>query len=72
MQKKTNATQEFAQAQIESGKNHSLYQDLKDAIEKPYLVVMLKAHYGNQSKCAEALGINRATLRTKMKRHGLI
>ena len=72
MQQLEQSTQAFAQAQIDSGKTNNLYQDLKDAIEKPYLVVMLKAHYGNQSKCAEALGINRATLRTKLKRHGLI
>ena len=33
---------------------------------------MMGYAHGNQSKAAQCMGINRATLRTKLKRHNLL
>lgn len=41
-------------------------------IELPMLEVVLKSTHWNQTKTAKLLGINRGTLRKKMKRHGLL
>ena len=41
------------------------------AVERPMLeVVMFQAH-GNQTRAAQLLGVNRNTLRKKLKQHGL-
>ncbi|HEX7341402.1 MAG TPA: helix-turn-helix domain-containing protein [Rhodanobacteraceae bacterium] len=41
-------------------------------VEAPLLREVLAWHHGNQSRAAEALGINRATLRKKLAAHGLL
>ena len=41
-------------------------------VEAPLFESTLAHAGGNQSRAAEMLGINRATLRKKLKRHGLI
>jgi Fis family transcriptional regulator len=41
------------------------------AVEKPLLVFVLDHAEGNQTRAAELLGINRNTLRKKLKLHGL-
>jgi Fis family transcriptional regulator len=43
-----------------------------DEVERPLMDVMMEYTRGNQSKAAKYLGINRATLRTKLKRYDLI
>jgi len=43
-----------------------------DSIEKPLLMELLKYTRGNQLYAARILGINRNTLRTKLKKHGLL
>jgi Fis family transcriptional regulator len=40
-------------------------------VERPLLEVVLDHAGGNQSRAAEALGINRNTLRKKMQQHGI-
>ncbi len=40
-------------------------------VEKPFLSVVMQQVDGNQSKAAEILGINRNTLRKKLKQYGL-
>lgn len=50
----------------------NLYRKVVDEVERPLLEVMMKAQRGNQSKVAMCLGMNRATLRSKLKRHGLL
>lgn len=41
-------------------------------IEAPLLESVITHTNGNQSRAAAMLGINRATLRKKLKRHGLV
>lgn len=50
----------------------NLYRQIIDQVEKPLLEVMMERTHGNQSRAAICLGINRATLRSKLKRHGLM
>jgi len=48
-----------------------IYEMVVAAVEKPMLeVVMFQAH-GNQTRAAQLLGVNRNTLRKKLKQHGL-
>ena len=49
-----------------------LYQQIIDSVELPLLRVIIKHTNGNQSRAANCLGINRPTLRSKLKRHGLL
>lgn len=74
MQQLTESVREFAQSQIDGfrGKEGQFYRELIDAVEAPYLACMLSHCHGNQSECARALGINRAILRVKLRRHGLL
>ncbi len=50
----------------------NLYRQILDEVEKPLLQVIMERTHGNQSRAAICLGINRATLRSKLKRHGLM
>ncbi len=50
----------------------NIYRLIMDEVERPLLEVMLNYTNGNQYKAAQCMGINRATLRTKLKRHNLI
>jgi len=49
-----------------------LYRQIMDEVERPLLTALMKHTNGNQSRTAACLGINRATLRTKLKRHSII
>lgn len=48
-----------------------LYAVMMDQVEKPLLRITLSHVEGNQTKAAHMLGINRNTLRKKLKQHGL-
>ena len=50
----------------------NIYRLVLDEVERPLLEVMMGYAHGNQSKAAQYMGINRATLRTKLKRHNLL
>jgi len=50
---------------------NDLYELVLSQTEKPLLEVVLKQTQGNITKSAEMLGINRATLRKKLKKYGL-
>jgi Fis family transcriptional regulator len=50
----------------------NIYRLVMDEVERPLMDVMMEYTRGNQSKAAKYLGINRATLRTKLKRYDLI
>jgi Fis family transcriptional regulator len=49
-----------------------LYRQIMDEVERPLLKVLMDHTNGNQSRTAQCLGINRATLRSKLKRHSII
>lgn len=49
-----------------------LYPLFLAQLERPLLIATLKHTRGNQSKTAKMLGINRGTLRTKLKQYGLL
>lgn len=50
----------------------NVYRLIVDEVERPMLEIMMRHTHGNQSKAALYMGINRATLRTKLKRHNLL
>ncbi|TJY65231.1 Fis family transcriptional regulator [Sinimarinibacterium sp. CAU 1509] len=47
----------------------NLYDLFLDQVEPPLLLATLRYCFGNQSRAAEMLGLNRATLRKKLKQH---
>jgi Fis family transcriptional regulator, factor for inversion stimulation protein len=49
-----------------------LYNHVLQEVEKPLLLLALQRCAGNQLKAAALLGINRNTLRKKMREHGLL
>lgn len=49
-----------------------LYELILREVELPLLTVTLEQTCGNQSKCAQILGLNRGTLRKKMKTYNLM
>jgi len=59
-------------ALLENHDTTNLYRQVLDEVERPLLEAIMKHTRGNQSKAAICLGLNRATLRTKLKRHGLL
>ena len=52
-------------------KNGVLYQSILEAIEKPLIEQVLERTEGNQLKAARILGINRNTMRAKIKKLGI-
>ncbi len=49
-----------------------LYALILKEVELPLLKVVLEKTRGNQSKCAQILGLNRGTLRKKLKCYDLM
>lgn len=58
-------------ANLESNNPQQVWKQVLDIVEPVVIEAMLAYTGDNQSKAAELMGINRATLRTKMKRHNL-
>lgn len=48
-----------------------LYQLMLGEVEKPLLEKVIQHTGGNQTRASEILGINRGTLRKKLKQYGL-
>jgi Fis family transcriptional regulator len=48
-----------------------LYELVIAQVEKPLLEIVMRETRGNITKAAQVLGINRATLRTKLHKYGL-
>ncbi|HEX6929442.1 MAG TPA: DNA-binding transcriptional regulator Fis [Gammaproteobacteria bacterium] len=49
----------------------NLYMLVVNEVEEPLLRAVLEFTRGNQSRASEILGINRSTLRKKLRAHGL-
>ncbi len=58
-------------ANLNGHKPGDLYQLVIGEVEKPLLKAVLSYTNGNQSRAAEILGINRGTLRKKLKSYEL-
>jgi Fis family transcriptional regulator len=56
---------------LEGQPPHAVYDMLLACVEKPMLEYVLNHANGNQSKTAEILGLNRNTLRKKLKQHNI-
>jgi Fis family transcriptional regulator len=50
---------------------HAVYDMVLQCMEKPLLEYVMNRAGGNQSKAAEILGLNRNTLRKKLKQHNI-
>ncbi len=49
----------------------AIYEMVINTIEKPLLLYIMNKTEGNQSKAAKMLGLNRNTLRKKLKQYNL-
>jgi Fis family transcriptional regulator len=58
-------------ADLDAQQPDGLYDLVLGEVEKPLLREVLRWSEGNQSRAAQALGINRATLRKKLALRGL-
>ncbi|MCK5697613.1 MAG: DNA-binding transcriptional regulator Fis [Gammaproteobacteria bacterium] len=56
---------------IEGHTIESLYQLVMEEVETPLLETIMKHTNGNQSQAAKILGINRGTLRKKLKQYNI-
>jgi Fis family transcriptional regulator len=56
---------------LDGEKPSRVYQMVIGCVEKPLLETVLHRVRGNQTHAAAMLGINRNTLRKKMKEHGI-
>lgn len=53
-------------------KEENLHEEVLALFEKPLLEEVLLVVRGNQTRAAAILGLNRGTLRKKLKAHGLM
>jgi len=65
------ATMDAYLKQLDGHSTGQLYQMFLQEVETPLLETIMEYVRGNQSKAAELLGINRGTLRKKLKMYGL-
>ena len=56
---------------LDGEKPSAIYDMVIGHVEKPLLEFILDRTEGNQTKAAEILGLNRNTLRKKIKEHGI-
>ena len=59
-------------AKLDGADPNDLYAIVLREVEGALFAEVLSHCEGNQSRAADALGINRATLRKKLKQHGLV
>ncbi len=57
--------------QLEGHEPDSLYRMVMEEVERPLLECTMNYCAGNQTKAVDYLGLNRGTLRKKLKFHGL-
>ncbi|MBL8498892.1 Fis family transcriptional regulator [Nitrosomonas sp. JL21] len=54
---------------LDGEKPGNMYGMVINSVERPLIEIVMQHTNGNQTKAAELLGINRNTLRQKMKQH---
>ncbi len=59
-------------ANIDGERVNDVYVMVLDEVETPLLEVVLEYSRGNLTRASEILGLNRGTLRKKLKQHGLM
>jgi len=59
-------------AELDGVDAQDLYQLVLEEVERPLLRAVMARVAHNQSRAAGMLGLNRGTLRKKLKRHGLL
>lgn len=59
-------------AHLDGGTVTDLYGMVMAEVEAPLLATVMDHAQGNQTRAAEILGLNRGTLRKKLKQHDLI
>jgi Fis family transcriptional regulator, factor for inversion stimulation protein len=57
---------------LEGAQAGEVYDMVIKAVERPMLQMIMQRADGNQLRASEILGINRNTLRKKLKAHGMI
>ena len=58
-------------AQLDGQETTDLYEMVLSEVEAPLLEIVMANTRGNQTKAAIMLGLNRGTLRKKLKKYGL-
>ena len=56
---------------LDGDKPTAIYEMVINTVEKPLLLYIMNKTEGNQSKAAKMLGLNRNTLRQKLKQYNL-
>ncbi len=59
-------------ADLDGQPGGNLYDLVMQQVEKPLLEIVLNHTGGNQTRAAEHLGLNRATLRKRLREYNLI
>ncbi|WP_240609811.1 DNA-binding transcriptional regulator Fis [Billgrantia endophytica] len=57
---------------LDGGTATDLYAMVMTEVEAPLMAAVMDYTQGNQTRAAEILGLNRGTLRKKLKQHDLI
>jgi Fis family transcriptional regulator len=63
-----NAGEEYLN-DLDGEKPHAIHEMVMCSVEKPLIEMLMKQAGGNQTRAAELLGINRNTLRNKIKQY---
>ena len=58
--------------QLDGENPTDIYDMVLKEVELPLLEIVMEKCHNNQSKASKILGINRGTLRTKLKEHNLL
>ena len=56
---------------LDGDEPNAIYEMVINSVEKPLLLYIMNKTEGNQSKAAKMLGLNRNTLRKKLKQYNL-
>lgn len=61
------AVRDYLKGEVDSGTEGSIHEQIIGKVEKALIGIVLEEEQGNQVRAAKRLGINRNTLRKKMK-----